>query len=84
MLYALEKVQEQNIKGAVEDSMKRTTLTQGTRIDMGYETSRFVLNVGIWTAALIGTWGLACLIGGLVTNGPAGLLRGFIIAVTGS
>jgi len=36
------------------------------------------------TAALIGIWGFACLIGGLATSGFGGLLRGFRTAVTGS
>jgi hypothetical protein len=34
-------------------------------------------------AALIGIWGLACLVGGLWNNGIGGLLSGFWSAVTG-
>lgn len=65
--------------------MNANTRTQTeTRIDMGYETSRFALNTGMGMAALIGLWGLACLIGGLATSGAGGMLRGFITAVTGS
>ena len=52
-------------------------------VDAGYEISRFVLNAGIGLAAFIGIWGLACLIGGLATNGAGGLLRGLWTAVTG-
>ena len=65
--------------------MSANTRTQtDARIDAGYEASRFALNAGIGMAALIGIWGVACLIGGLATNGFGGLLRGFWMAVTGS
>ncbi len=64
-------------------SAKTKTRTE-TKTDVGYEASRFALNAGMGMAALIGLWGLACLIGGLATNGFGGLLRGFWIAVTGS
>ena len=64
--------------------MKAQTKTRtDTKTDVGYEASRFALNAGMGMAALIGLWGLACLIGGLATNGMGGLLRGFWIAVTG-
>jgi hypothetical protein len=55
-----------------------------TGIDVGYETSKFALNAGMGMAALIGLWGMACLIGGLASNGFGGLLRGFITAITGN
>jgi len=54
------------------------------RVDVARETSRFALNAGIAMAALIGVWGLACLFGGLASNGFGGLLRGFWTAVTGN
>ncbi len=62
----------------------KTKIRTETKTDVGYEASRFALNAGMGMAALIGLWGLACLIGGLATNGFGGLLRGFWIAVTGS
>ena len=65
--------------------MNANTNTQTeARIDAGYEASRFALNAGMGMAALIGIWGLACLIGGLVTNGAGGLVSGFLTAVIGS
>ena len=54
------------------------------RTDVGYEASRFALHAVMGLASLIGLWGMACLIGGLATNGFGGLLRGFWTAVTGS
>jgi len=54
-----------------------------TKIDAGYEASRFALNIGMGMAALIGLWGLACMIGGLVNSGAGGMLRGYVTAVTG-
>ena len=53
------------------------------RTDVGYETSKFVYGVGLTAAALIGLWGAACLIGGLADTGIVGLVKGFVIAVTG-
>ena len=65
--------------------MSANTRTQTeARIDAGHETSKFALNAGMGMAALIGIWGMACLIGGLTTSGAGGLLRGFVTAVTGS
>jgi len=64
-------------------SAKTKTRTD-TKADVGYEASRFALNAGMGMAALIGLWGLACLIGGLASHGFGGLLRGFWIAVTGN
>ena len=65
--------------------MSATTKTQTkATTDAGYEVSRFAVNAGMGMAALIGLWGMACLIGGLATNGFGGLLRGFITAVTGN
>ncbi len=64
--------------------MSATTRTQTkTTINTGHEAARFALNTGMGMAALIGLWGMACLIGGLATSGFGGLLRGFITAVTG-
>ncbi|MFH7319298.1 hypothetical protein ACHHRT_01670 [Desulfurivibrio sp. D14AmB] len=34
-------------------------------------------------AALIGAWGLACLVGGVVEAGAAEMVRGLVTAVTG-
>jgi len=54
-----------------------------TKTDAGYEASRFGLSVGMGLAALIGLWGVACLIGGLASNGVGGMLRGYLTALTG-
>jgi len=45
------------------------------------EASKFALNVGMTMAALIGIWGVACLIGGLVAAGPQGLFSGYLSAI---
>ena len=54
-----------------------------TKTDAGYEAAKFATSVGMGMAALIGLWGLACLIGGLATNGVGGMLRGYLTAITG-
>jgi hypothetical protein len=62
---------------------KNTKQQTEARTDVGYEASKFALNVGMGIAVLIGVWGVACLIGGLAVNGPAGLLKGLWIAIAG-
>ncbi len=67
-----------------EDIMSANTITRTeTKTDVGYEASRFGLNVGMAMAALIGLWGAACLIGGLAGNGIGGMLKGLMTAITG-
>ena len=62
--------------------MNANTITRTEHnADIGYETSKFAMNVGIGTAALIGIWGVACLVGGLVANGAGGLLAGYLSAI---
>ena len=53
------------------------------RVDVQDETSKFGLNVIMAMSALIGVWGAACLIGGLVENGAASMLKGFLSATIG-
>ncbi|WP_153305727.1 hypothetical protein [Desulfogranum mediterraneum] len=55
-----------------------------SQVEPGAECSRFVLNVGLGLSALIGIWGLSCLIYGLTINGPLTLIRQFWCAVTGT
>ena len=57
--------------------------TKETTTDVGYEASKFGLIVAMGMAALVGIWGVACLIGGLVTNGVGAMLRGYLTAITG-
>ncbi|HID40319.1 MAG TPA: hypothetical protein EYP36_12510 [Calditrichaeota bacterium] len=54
-----------------------------SKTDIAKETSIFAIGAISVLAALIGIWGLACLIGGLAANGPGGLIRGYITALTG-
>jgi len=62
--------------------MSANTITRTTaKTEIGTEVSRFGLNVGMGMAALIGLWGVACLIGGLATNGVGGMLKGYLTAL---
>jgi len=48
------------------------------------DTSEVGMGVIMVLAALIGIWGIACLIGGIANSGGVGeLLNGYITAVTG-
>ena len=54
-----------------------------TQVDAGYETSKFALGVGVVMAALVGIWGMACLVNALMDNGPIILVNNYLSAVTG-
>ena len=49
-------------------------------INVAEETSKFGLNVLMICAAMVGTWGVACLIGGLSSVGATNLVKGFLTA----
>ena len=67
---------------------KVTTGTSGleiTSIDkMTRDASEVGMGVVMVLAALIGIWGIACLVGGIANSGGVGeLLNGYLVAVTG-
>jgi hypothetical protein len=53
-------------------------------VNAGYEISKFALSVGITMAGVVGLWGCACMISGLVNGGLGGIVKGFITAITGN
>ena len=64
--------------------MTANTITRTeAKTDVSLEASKFGVSVVMGMSALIGIWGVACLIGGLASNGVGGMLRGYITAVTG-
>ena len=52
-------------------------------VDIHEESSKTALVIGIVMAALVGIWGVACLIGGLSSSGMGGAIKGYITAVFG-
>lgn len=60
-----------------------TKTSTNTKVNAGYETSKFALGVGITMAALVGIWGAACLVNALLSNGPVNLLKSYFTAITG-
>ncbi len=62
----------------------RVGFNKETKIDAGYETSKFALAVGITMAGVVGLWGCACMISGLMSGGLGGLVRGLMTAITGN
>jgi len=62
----------------------KTTVEKQSQIGVIHETSTFALGVGIVSAALVGIWGLMCLVSALSSNGPVNLVKGLISAITGS
>jgi hypothetical protein len=54
-----------------------------TKIDVAQETSKFTIRVVMTMAALIGTWAMACLIGGLASGGVGNMIKGYISTIIG-
>ena len=51
---------------------------------LGHEASKLALDVGSVGAALVGLWGLACMVGAVVNSGGVGeVVKGYLTAVTG-
>ncbi len=64
--------------------MKTPTITnENTTVDVTEEVMSFSLKVGAVLSALVGIWGVTCLLSGLINAGPLGMLKGYISAVTG-
>ena len=64
--------------------MNANTITRTeVKADVEYEASKFGMSLIVAMATLIGLWGVACLAGGLATNGVGGMLRGYLNAITG-
>ena len=63
--------------------------TGGLRIDiatidkMGRDATEVGIKVIAVLAALIGIWGIACLVGGVAQSGIGEMINGYITAVTG-
>ena len=66
--------------------MKTTNvrINKEAEVNAGYEISKFALSAGITMAGLVGLWGCACMISGLVNGGFGGIVKGFITAITGN
>ncbi len=62
--------------------MNTNTITENNT-DAGYETSKFVLGLGMSMAALVGIWGITCLVSALMVNSPLSLVKSYFIAVVG-
>jgi len=67
--------------------MKDTTITKERNAALesaGVEISKVGIGAIAVTSTLIGCWALACLISAMIsTDGPAGLVSGFISAISG-
>ncbi len=60
-----------------------TQTTTRTQTEIGYETSKFALGVGIATAAMIGIWATACMASAVMSNGIGGTVKALFTAITG-
>lgn len=60
-----------------------TETTIRTQAEVGYETSKFALGVGIATAAMIGIWATACMASAVMNNGIGGTVKALFTAIAG-
>jgi len=60
-----------------------TRLRTTSGVDAGREVSRFALHAGMVMAALIGVWGVACLVSGFMCHGGCCLGKGLARAILG-
>jgi len=61
----------------------QTTTRTEAKVDLAQETGQYTVKAIGVLSALIGVWGMACLIGGLSNSGVTGLLKGYVSALTG-
>lgn len=60
-----------------------TTARTEAKVDFALETGHYTVKAIGVLSALIGVWGMACLIGGLANCGAVELLKGYVSALTG-
>lgn len=54
-----------------------------TETDLEHDVSHVSFRIVSAVALIIGIWGAACLISGLLSNGVMNMVRGYITAITG-
>ena len=59
------------------------TSNSRTETDLQHEVSSFLFTVVSASALIIGIWGAACLVAGLVSGGFMFLVKGYVTALTG-
>jgi hypothetical protein len=59
------------------------TTNNRTETDTQQEVSGFLFTVVSASALIIGIWGVACLVSGLVSGGFVSLVKGYLTALTG-
>ena len=68
----------------MEDTMLTTIQrTVEDQVDVGDETSKFALGVGIVLAVVAGLWGAACIASALASGGVATVLQSYCNALIG-
>lgn len=69
-----------NMEDVMAANIESTTRKQD---DVAYETSGFALGTGMILAALVGIWGIVCLLSAFVTVGPLNVIKGYLAALLG-
>jgi len=60
-----------------------TTARTEAKVDFAQETGQYAVKAIGVLSALIGAWGMSCLIGGLASCGAIDLVKGYVSALTG-
>ena len=53
------------------------------QVNLADEVMSFTLKAGTVICALIGIWGVTCIVAALTSAGPLKMIRGYITAITG-
>ncbi len=70
-----------NVAGIEKEGLGSSVLDQQAMVEGATQAGIGIIMV---LAALIGVWGIACLVGGVMEVGVTELMRGFVTAVTGN
>ena len=60
-----------------------TITKEKIQVNLADEVMSFTLKAGTVLCALIGIWGVTCVISALANAGPLKMIRGYLTAITG-
>jgi len=68
----------------MEDTMNSPIITkEKVQTNLADEVMSFTLKAGSILCALIGVWGISCIVSAMTNAGPLNMVKGYITAITG-
>ena len=64
-------------------AINKTRTATNAKTNTSSSADRMTITMMGGASALIGIWAAACFVGAVISNGPAGIIKGFFTAVTG-